>query len=741
MTAEQALTVSDRRIRLVCIVLILAFLALQAVLSMSRFINGDEGQHLYVLRSIDQGKLLYKDLFEHHGPLFYYLSSPLVALTESAEGLVTSFRILCLALWALALGLLFMLGRRLSGRGSDLSGWLSVLLWISCLFSYITAIEIRPEALHLPVILASLLLLLAAQKGGSMRLSAASGLLSGLSLLAGPRSLFVGVAFVAVLLLDIALAEPGQRAGSAKRMIAFGLAALAPVLGCILLFAAAGGLTEFLTCYLKYNLDYHYQSALPTLGFFSDSFFHNPEIWLLGAAGMARCFYRAPSRDWLSMSVVLAVGLLTLLVTPTASFQYMHGVILPYLALNGGALLDELLSLGRPRWAALLLGLVAGLLCLSCLYKPGFFSVSVLLRCPGPVIVPVVAGLGLVLCSALVFRPTRAPVFLVPLLLVWISFQTLAGFVAASGGRPFGQRQQLASIARIADLVPAGGSILDGFSGLVFMHPAYDHKWLLHDHAVDMFGRRRLQRHFRHRMAHDPPSVIIVDQFQRYLWRSLSGPGAAAPFYHQTDTDTLYSVCAQYRPAFSQVDQIIFTPALSQPEVTVFVHDPVEREVTELATRPDMRPHRSSDAGVELFYPDAIGRDASRFPVAVPLEPHFERGRLMATLRWRASASPACPVRCRWRWVCRFDAHIGRPSCTHERLASARCAGVREGRVLGELVRFDGDERLFALFWVPLSGDAVWVAFFIELANAAGVHRIRAGELDFAVRVRDGGNQ
>jgi hypothetical protein len=77
--------------------------------------NSDEAQHAHVAWSWTQNLLLYRDVFDNHGPLFSWLSSWVLRLTGERADVVTWLR-LSMQLWyALALGSIWWMGRRLYG--------------------------------------------------------------------------------------------------------------------------------------------------------------------------------------------------------------------------------------------------------------------------------------------------------------------------------------------------------------------------------------------------------------------------------------------------------------------------------------------------------------------------------------------------------------------------------------------------------------------------------------------------
>ena len=61
-------------------------------LSCSSYINSDEKEHLYASFLIAQGDVPYRDFFEHHHPLLWYLFSPVVMFLSNSENILYAMR-------------------------------------------------------------------------------------------------------------------------------------------------------------------------------------------------------------------------------------------------------------------------------------------------------------------------------------------------------------------------------------------------------------------------------------------------------------------------------------------------------------------------------------------------------------------------------------------------------------------------------------------------------------------------
>ena len=79
--------------------------------------EADEMEHLHGAWNVGQGLLPYRDFFEHHPPLLYYLLAPFVrSLTHASFALFVALRLVALGLFVLILAGLVRLSRRICRR-------------------------------------------------------------------------------------------------------------------------------------------------------------------------------------------------------------------------------------------------------------------------------------------------------------------------------------------------------------------------------------------------------------------------------------------------------------------------------------------------------------------------------------------------------------------------------------------------------------------------------------------------
>ncbi len=124
-------------------------------------LNQDEFQHVHIAWNTLQGKLIYRDFHEHHGPLTAWLGALVLRMRGASVASMSTFdlfRGLNLAGVAAVFGFVIVLVRRTGG--SWLSGALAAgMLATSGLYGWV-GVQYRPDTLQNVLVLAALLFLL-----------------------------------------------------------------------------------------------------------------------------------------------------------------------------------------------------------------------------------------------------------------------------------------------------------------------------------------------------------------------------------------------------------------------------------------------------------------------------------------------------------------------------------------------------------------------------------------------------
>jgi 4-amino-4-deoxy-L-arabinose transferase-like glycosyltransferase len=121
----------------------------------NRHIDPDESQHLHVAWLLSQGSVPYRDFWEHHLPFFHYAMAPLTASFADRPDVYFAARAVMATLAGVAIGLTWLLARRLSAGGAV---WAVIILAFLPQFTE-TSTEVRPDVPALVAYLLSLVTL------------------------------------------------------------------------------------------------------------------------------------------------------------------------------------------------------------------------------------------------------------------------------------------------------------------------------------------------------------------------------------------------------------------------------------------------------------------------------------------------------------------------------------------------------------------------------------------------------
>ncbi len=161
----------------------LAFLRL-----LNKPFNPDELQHLHIAWLIARGKILYRDFWEHHGPLYSLLNAALIYLfdTEPTIRILLWSRLLSMVLMC-AVGAITWFIARSMGL-SRMTAWLAVAAYASLDMIQNKGVEMRPDVLQTLFWISGVLLLLRNQSHGNMKQAAYAGALFALTILSNAKA-------------------------------------------------------------------------------------------------------------------------------------------------------------------------------------------------------------------------------------------------------------------------------------------------------------------------------------------------------------------------------------------------------------------------------------------------------------------------------------------------------------------------------------------------------------------------
>jgi hypothetical protein len=222
------------------ILLVLAAVAAAARLFAMTFLhplNWDEVEYFRATNWVRQGLVPFRDFWEHHTPLQWFVFAPITGLTSSpGAGAIILMRWAQVPLWIAAFWLVHRLMRRL--EIDPFRRWAAVVLAVSSSLLMISAMEYRVDVLANVLYLGGLALLL---RGGS-RASIAAGVLFCLT---GFANLRLGPLLAVTVLLNAVLDVRERRWGVRREALLVFAGVIATFAGAMAYFVATDSLHPF----------------------------------------------------------------------------------------------------------------------------------------------------------------------------------------------------------------------------------------------------------------------------------------------------------------------------------------------------------------------------------------------------------------------------------------------------------------------------------------------------------------
>jgi hypothetical protein len=491
-----------------------------------RLYDPDELQHLHAGYCVWKGMVPYRDFFEQHEPVLWYVSLPLFRICGPTLDVLTAGRFIIWLVGAASIALVWVLGTRLYGRWG---GPVAALLLLLLPSFQEKNMEWRPDNIAVPLIL---LATWAATEPAGFGAVWRAGLF-GAALAAGffctqkvaYIGLGLGAGFVATTITHARnLARAMPQTGSialARRTLTTVLPRIAAAFGgamlvaatVLLLFAAQGAVGPFIEMTILVPL--RWKTHEPMLRFVLKFLAESPVFAGAAAAGFilslaeARESIDRRSGEWLVIAGV-AAHVAGLFFVPAAFLQY-YLPLLPLTALLATRALLELAgwipsTVKRgARLGALLAGLAASTVALVAAFTVSPFGVGW-----SAVIATVCAACILI---ALVARRVAVLGLLVATLLA------ASPFLAIQYGRwsQIGRDQKL-QIERLMRATEPGDRFFDCFSGYGALRPhAFFYYWI-NDHSWPMIPDDQRHTGVLDALADPRTRVVIADT---YLYKHL----------------------------------------------------------------------------------------------------------------------------------------------------------------------------------------------------------------------------
>jgi Dolichyl-phosphate-mannose-protein mannosyltransferase len=300
-----------RLVYLVVFCLLLFSVVLRVALTLNRELDMDEFQHLHSAWMVSRHYLIYRDFWEPHTPLLYYLLLPFFHFFREGAGLVLAARA---AVSLTAFGILFMT-YALSRLGHDrLTSLLAVVVLSYMVIFVQKSIEVRPDQLLVIMWLASLWLSARALAcGRRLKWFLLAGFVLGVGFLFSPKALIPLGAMSLTFLLLVCLPNPRRSfLGFVKIECAYFCGFLIPFAACLAFFYRVGTLSEMFDSTLLENFTFPH-TYHPTYLLY----LRNICFFILAFAGLfigARDFRSASNNERLNHLALLLPSLFLLFV-------------------------------------------------------------------------------------------------------------------------------------------------------------------------------------------------------------------------------------------------------------------------------------------------------------------------------------------------------------------------------------------------------------------------------------------
>ena len=323
------------------IALATVFLAITLALSVFRFFDGDEIEHVHSAWHVLDGAVPYVDFFEHHHALLWYLLAPALAMLPEAASTMIVIRLAFFVLVPATAWATYQLARE-CGAARD-AAWLSVCLLLSMTtFAYV-AIEIRPDVPQVLFGVVSVLYFARMLRTGRARHAVLCGIT------AAAAFLFLQKALLLLALLVVAFAAHAVRRRVSWRLGLYAAAAFAATCAPLAaLLAAAGAFDDYLVT--NWMLNARVGAGRAPVSFLDTGvlrdFARNAAFWLLSMAVAAAAMRRRLQAPF-ALPAFLGWGLVAILFATNRVVDRYLVAAVPFLAVAVGMWLAE--EAGRRR--------------------------------------------------------------------------------------------------------------------------------------------------------------------------------------------------------------------------------------------------------------------------------------------------------------------------------------------------------------------------------------------------------
>ncbi len=285
-------------------------LALRVWIVVTGHIDSDESQHLHAAWLVASGRVPYRDFWENHAPLLYYLFAPLTRWYADQPAIYMVGRVLMSLLALLTLALVYRLARRTEAR---VAGLAVLLLAVQSRFAEYTT-QVRPDVPGVIAWLATLLALVRWREKGRSAWLWLAGFTLGVYGTFPPQAVHgpVGVTVFVVLVSWSEGRRLSRSTGALTRLVASASVPLLGVLGWLWMTGGSAALAGFLRDVVVGNLRFPDMTRqLPD----GDEGLLIYALGILGAGLVIRRHGRAVLRSPLHGPLVLTAGVIGAILT------------------------------------------------------------------------------------------------------------------------------------------------------------------------------------------------------------------------------------------------------------------------------------------------------------------------------------------------------------------------------------------------------------------------------------------
>jgi hypothetical protein len=270
-TREKRIRVATTERLLIVAIVLLSLLVL--CYAMHRRFDHDEFEHIHSAWYVSEGYVPYSDFFQNHHPLLWYSIAPVLLILGYSTQTVVQIRLVMLGLTLGIAVMTYLIARAVTS--STRASLLSVLLLLSMVMFVEKTIEIRPDVPQVLLGMISVYFFVRFIQTRETRQAVGAGLAAGFSFLFLQKTLFLLVAYAALLCYEL-----WRRRVSIKSVLGCATAFSTPVLLFLCYLVASGSFREYVLTNWLVNM--YWLEPVSPLRYPSRSFAsQNALFWLL----------------------------------------------------------------------------------------------------------------------------------------------------------------------------------------------------------------------------------------------------------------------------------------------------------------------------------------------------------------------------------------------------------------------------------------------------------------------------